>query len=943
MNPRLQSRQEDSVDTGFERPEDERAVLWFEEIPDDALPRVGGKALNLGVLTGAGMPVPPGFCVTTAAYERASRAADVGELLDELDGLDPADVTRMEEIAAALRTAIVDVPIPPGVAEDVVHAYETLSAGEPAAVAVRSSATAEDLPFASFAGQQDTYLNIIGTEEVLDAVHRCWASLWADRAVAYRTQNQISHREVRLAVVVQRMVEARVAGVMLTANALTGRRRQASIDASPGLGESVVSGAVNPDQFTVDTTTGEILSRHVGDKRVVIRAVAGGGTEHIEVVDGAEEACLTDEQVMELARLGRRVEDLYGSPQDTEWAIDDERIWLTQARPITTLFPVPEDAPEPEADPRVYFSLNVHQGVYQPLTPMGLATVRVIASSVADFFGITPSDILAGPPAYKETGQRMFLDVTSMLRDPLGQRALLGFLGFSEARSGTVMRHLADDPRLSIVPKSRAALVRRSLRLARRTRMPLHLMRGMISPDRAWQRLGRVHERMRAPFEEALLRPAAERLDLLERGFFAGTARTMIPAGATAVFGLVALRGGATKLLGDLVTPEEMQTVMRGQPHNPTMKMDLSLWEVARAAREDQASREAFRNLTAEELAAAYADGSLPPALQKGLEGFLREYGYRGIAEIDLGLRRWGDDPAHLLQTLASYLQISNPEQEPDHLFASAKTKAEAMVSELTLRVRRKKGRLRAGLVGFLLGRLRNLASMREIPKDHLVDLLGLARRALLGVGEELAAARRLVAAEDVFFLDTVEARRGLEGADLRPLVRSRRAAYEEELRRRNLPRILMSDGTEPERDLLAAATTDEGVLTGIPASFGAVTAKARVILNPVGARLEPGEVLVAPSTDPGWTPLFLAASALVMEMGGANSHGAIVAREYGIPAIVGVHGATEQITTGQLITVNGSAGQVVLDPEPADGVSSDDGGAADGGTAEGGSGGVAA
>jgi pyruvate,water dikinase len=249
--------------------------------------------------------------------------------------------------------------------------YARLGADAP--VAVRSSATAEDLPFASFAGQQDTYLNIVGQTAVMDAVRRCWASLWTDRAVAYRATNGIDHRTVRLAVVIQRMVAASVAGVLFTANSVTGRRKEAVIDASPGLGEAVVSGAVNPDHFVVDTATGRILERRIGDKRLAIRSKPGGGTEHVAQATGATEACLADDQIRALAALGDRVETHYGSPQDTEWALDGNGVfWLTQARPITTLFPLPESAPPPGQDLHVYFCFSVAQGLYRPITPMGL-------------------------------------------------------------------------------------------------------------------------------------------------------------------------------------------------------------------------------------------------------------------------------------------------------------------------------------------------------------------------------------------------------------------------------------------------------------------------------------------------------------------------------------------------------------------------------------------
>ncbi|MFL5691434.1 MAG: PEP-utilizing enzyme, partial [Ktedonobacteraceae bacterium] len=306
-----------------------------------------------------------------------------------------------------------------------------------------------------------------------------------------------------------------------------------------------------------------------------------------------------------------------------------------------------------------------------------------------------------------------------------------------------------------------------------------------------------------------------------------------------------------------------------------------------------------------------YREGTLPPAMQQALADFLRTYGHRGVAEIDLGLPRWSEDPTYLLGVLANYLQLTNPDAAPDVQFQRGEREAEAMVAELTRRAR-KRSWLRGKLVHFCLRRIRDVSGLREVPKYTIVLLMAGARRLLISTGEELLRAERLEAAGDIFFLTLTEAHEALAGEDMRARVRERRVSYERELGRRHIPRILLSDGTEPEAEAqsVAGATTD-GMLQGTPASAGVVTATARVILDPLGARLEPGEILVTPSTDPGWTPLFLTASGLVMEMGGPMSHGAVVAREYGIPAVVGVTGAIERITTGQQITVDGSQGTI--------------------------------
>src|SRR2546421_1800826 len=436
-------------------------VLPFTDIDRTALPIVGGKAANLGEMTRSGLPVPPGFCVTTAAYALVAASAAIKPILAELATAAASDTARLAELASVVRAKLLAAPMPTGVADAIIKAYRTLGDGNAIPVAVRSSATAEDLPFASFAGQQDTYLNVIGLEALLDAVRRCWASLWTDRAVSYRANNHIDPRTVRLAVVVEHMVNAAVAGVLFTANPLTGRRHEAVIDANPGLGEAVVSGAVNPDHFVVNAANGEIVERHLGEKQVLIRALSTGGTERVESAEQSKLPSLTDEQIITLAKLGMQVEAHFGTPQDIEWAIDDKgKLWLTQARPITTLYPLPDNAPDTDDVLRVYFSLNVFQGVYRPLTPMGIAVLRLFGSMIAGLFHLAPRDPLLGPSILVEAGGRLFLDVTSTLRTMIGRQFLLGAAQIGEARSAALFQQLTTDPRLSLVPTPRWRLIR---------------------------------------------------------------------------------------------------------------------------------------------------------------------------------------------------------------------------------------------------------------------------------------------------------------------------------------------------------------------------------------------------------------------------------------------------------------------------------------------------
>ena len=850
------------------------------------LAEVGGKAANLGALLRAGVRVPDGFCVRTGAYRRVASVARPHEAPD----------------ARAAREALLDTPMPDDVAAAVLAAYRAL--GDDVPVAVRSSATAEDLPTASFAGQQDTYLNVVGEAALRDAVRRCWASLWTDRAVEYRARNGIDRSTVALAVVVQRMVDVAVAGVLFTADPVGGRRTRTVIDAAPGLGEAVVSGAVNPDHVIVEGA-GQVAEYRVGDKAVAVRALAGGGVETVSSDSGAAH-CLDAAQIAELVALGRRIEADFGAPQDIEWAFDtDGTLWTTQSRPITTLHPLP-----PPGGPglRVHVCVSLAQGLTGPLTPMGISAIRVIASAVCGrVFGVPVADRLAGPPALGIAGGRVFVDATPVLRSAPGRRLVPLVLDVMEARSAVVLRGLFDRPEFSVRTTSWRPFATRVLRTTARFRIPPVVVLALVSPAAGLRHVERARRRIRG---RAPSRPGAgsrERLDhavaTLDEVF------TAIPAVApVAAAGFVAL-GAARALAGPDLDAAAVHEVLRSLPHNCTTEMDLQLWAVATRVRADAASCAALRERAAADLATAHRRGELPPVLGTELGRFLAEHGHRAVAEIDLGVPRWADDPSYLLGVLAGYLRTDDPDAAADVRFARGARDAEDAVRGVVAAVRRR-SRPRAAVVRFALGRTRRLAGLREEHKDLLVRMLAHARRELAAVGTDLAARGLLDDGQDVFSLELAEVRSALNGADHRATVAVRTADRAREAGRRHVPRVLLSDGTEPEA-LAAPGAGTPGALRGSAASAGVATGPARVVLDPAGAHLEPGEILVCPSTDPGWTPLFLTAGGLVMEMGGSNSHGAVVAREYGIPAVVGVPRATSAIATGATVTVDGAAGEV--------------------------------
>jgi len=874
---------------------------------------VGGKALNLGKLAAAEFPVTRGFCLTTDAYRQAAPpgllalAARLDGATGESDGgtgPSPAagqpgvpDAVELDRLAASARQQILAAPVPSGVDAALRQAYASLGA-EPS-VAVRSSATAEDLPFASFAGQQDSFTDVVGADAVIDAVRRCWASLWSDRAVAYRSANGISHREVGLAVVVQIMVEAATAGVLFTANPVTGNRTETVINASPGAGQAVVSGAVNPDQFTVETATAAVRHRVRGN------------------ADPARGFSLNDAQVGELTRLGDAAQRLFGTPQDAEWVIDPAgKAWLTQSRPITTLYPLADPFsadpsalnPDPAAGPRVYLCGTLLQGLTRPITPIGLAALGVMRNR-------------KGPWRYVNPGLRMYVDLTAVVKNKWGRRYLTRVLPLADGRSAAVFPELLDDPRFAVsgrlkIPSKKLPPGGGPRRRSTETGNSLGLILGLVPamvraalrPEAELRRADAYGKRLDAELRLPEPATALQRLDYAEQitnRTIDGLISATLPAPSVGYIMLAVAR----RLLRGIAPPRELEAVLRGLPHNVTTEMDLELWQLAVSIAADPGSREAFLTKQPDRLAADYRAGALPASAQEGVRNFLARYGHRAVAEIDLGMPRWSEEPDHILGMISNYLRVEDPERAPDRQFRRAAEHAEDRIRSLVDRAAAH-GKWRARALELSLHQVRELSGLRELPKFHIVKILGEMHRQLLLVGAELVRSGVVAAADDVFFLDFDELRVALRGATMQGLVAGRRHLYDVELRRRHIPRVLLSDGTDVEAAMMAKATATDA-MTGTPASAGTATGTVRVILDPVGARLEPGEILVAPSTDPGWTPLFLTAGALVMEMGGVISHGAVVAREYGIPAVVGVPDATTRLRTGQRVTVDGAAGTI--------------------------------
>jgi rifampicin phosphotransferase len=825
-------------------------IIPLEEIAPELFALVGGKAAGLGALIAAGERVPPGFCLTTEAH----RAGSIPE-------------------------------------EAVRAAYARLGGGP---VAVRSSATAEDLPGASFAGQQDTVLNVVGDAALLAAIRQCWESLGSERAVAYRSAQGLQDRDLAMAVVVQRMVDPTSAGVMFTANPLTGTRTETVIDAVPGLGTGVVDGSRDTDHYVLPGS-----------------APATGHT-----AEDQDHGCLSGAQLAELREAGQRVQRALGSPQDIEFAYDgDGTLWLLQSRPITTLFPLPAGTDPEGDDARLYMEVGHMQGLRRPVTPMGISVLRETTRRWLEVFGV--ADHLADPFLVDIAG-RLFMDLTGMVRSPrLHEQVpeMVKVYGPAVARG---VRRVLDDPRYAPRPGGRAFS-----RLAT-ARLVLGVVPGSVlgalwalarpaaARDRAFRQLDEVRRQPHPdpPTTASRIRSAA---GLQDHAMTGPMMRALPPLWAALI-----AQGVVGWLLRGVLRPGELNATLRGMPHNVTTQMDLKLWSVAQAARPH---RDLLTNTSPEELAARFRRGELP---EFGLAAFLAEYGIRGSAEIDVGSPRWADDPTPVFAALAGYLLVTDPEQAPDARFARAGVEAEAALRDLEGRARRLRP-VRGRLAGSLLRRSRELAGLRELPKFLWLTPLAEVRRQLLAAGTELASAGVLDTAEDIMFLTLDEAIDAAYGADRRALAAQRRREHEREGRRRQVPGLLLSDGTNPQA-LPDDAATEYGpdVIVGTPAATGIATGTVRIVHRPAEARLRPGDILVAPTTDPGWTPLFLTLGGLITETGSPIAHGPTVAREYGIPAVICVPDATTRLLEGQTVTLDGATGLIRV--HGVDGAASADG-----------------
>lgn len=875
------------------------------------LETAGGKGVNLVSLYAAGFPVPNGFIVPTTSYlefiTENHFAPNIQEILGQTDLSSPE---ALQEASSQIRDKFSQGSLSKHLEHSLKAGLDWIGNGP---VAVRSSATAEDLPGMSFAGQQDTLLNITGTDSLVEAVVTCWSSLWTARAIGYRTRNKISHEGVSLSVIVQQMVESEVSGVLFTANPLTGLRSEAVIDAAYGLGEALVSGQIEPDHYIIDTNQAVIKSRSIGTKSTALRSLPVGGLQSYTPTAPDTQA-LPDQVILELAQIGKKIEALFEFPQDIEWAWTEGQISILQSRPITSLYPLPEvQDPGPL---HVYFSFGAVQGLLDPMTPLGQDAIRLIFAGGASLFGFENRDQFSQGVLHI-AGERLWADTTSVVRHPIGSKMMLKIFPGVESGSLGALKTIFSDPTIGagsgrIKFRTVARLLRFAGRMLKKivffTRDPE--MKARLISESYQAEIEKLRKKYQHPAKRTLrLEEGVELYREIYHAFIYAVPE--IAAGVLpGLLPLLLLSKISREFHGSNDLALELT---RGLSNNVTTEMDLTLWGTAKEIRKDPESFELFQNAAVEQLTERYFLGNLPEIGQRELQSFLDHYGMRGLGEIDIGRPRWRENPTQIIQTIQSYLKIEDDTNAPDAVFRRGAVQAQAALETLVHSVQQTfAGKIKARLVRAAVRRVWALGGLRESPKFYIIQLMGIMRQSLLNCGEELVAQGKLTAKDDLFFLylDELQGFTRGELQDWQALILKRRNNYEREMLRKQIPRLLVSDG-RTYYEGMEAPDRDAGILRGSPVSPGMVEGVVKVVLDPHKADLSPGEILVCPGTDPAWTPLFLAASGLVMEVGGMMTHGAIVAREYGIPAVVGVSQATEFLATGDTIRINGSTGLI--------------------------------
>ncbi|MGG2027605.1 phosphoenolpyruvate synthase [Gottfriedia sp. S16(2024)] len=865
-------------------------VLDFHEIDKNQLLLVGGKGLNLGELSKIpDIKVPEGFCITTVGFQNAiEQNESYHALLDQLKTLNVKDRDQISEISKKIRDIILEVAIP----SEVVNAVSNYLSkfGEELAYAVRSSATAEDLPHASFAGQQDTYLNIIGKENILQHISKCWASLFTDRAVIYRMQNDFDHTQVYLSVVIQKMVFTQASGILFTADPVTSNRKVLSIDASFGLGEALVSGLVSADCYKVQND--EIIDKRIATKKMAIYGRKEGGTES-QQLDPKKQITqtLNEQQILQLAQIGRQIEAYFACPQDIEWCLVEDTFYIVQSRPITTLFPIPE---VDDQEKHVYLSVGHQQMMTDPIKPLGLSfwmlTSRAPMRKAGGRLFVDISQHLASPDR-----RTVFIEAIGK-SDPLLKDALLKVVegedyieSSTENKAPTPTKNVQEQSSSSFKaliendPTIVTELIKKSQKSIEELKQNIQMKSGSELMDFILEDLQKLRELLFDPRSSAVFMSAMNATEWINEKIYEWLGE---------------------KNVGDILS----QSV----PNNITSEMGLELMDVADVIRPYPEVIEYLKQVEDDNFLDELIKFEGGQETKDAIDDYLRKYGMRCTGEIDLTRTRWSEKPSTLLPMILSNIKNFQP-HESRRKFEQGLEKALQKEQELVERLLElPDGKQKAEEIKEVISLIRNFIGYREYPKYGMISRYYVYKLALLKEGEQLVETNVISEVEDLFYLTFEELQEVVRTKKLDfQIINKRKDAYKL-YNKLTPPRVITSDGEIIVGEYKRENLPPEAIV-GLAVSSGVIEGRARVILNMEDANLEEGDILVTSFTDPSWTPLFVAIKGLVTEVGGLMTHGAVIAREYGLPAVVGVENATKLIKDGQRIRVHGTDGYIEI------------------------------
>jgi pyruvate,water dikinase len=875
-------------------------------MPPDGAAQVGAKALNLAAMMKAGLPVPDGFCVTADAYrEHAAKAGLAPRVRTALDSI-AAGEPRSAALAA-LRRAITEAELPDDASTEITRAF---AAFRSPLVAVRSSGTAEDLPGHSFAGLYDTFLGATDAEGCIRLVKRCWASLWTERAFDYREKNRFDHESAAMAVIAQQLVAAAAAGVIFTADPVTGSRDRIIIEACWGLGEALVSGKVTPDRFVLDRKGLRVLEHAVAVKTVeVVLSPDGTTREQVVPSDRTGKPCLTETTARKLARLALKAEKVFGPPQDIEWALAGPNLFILQSRPITTL-----GRPKSWEDRQVWSTTNAAEVLPGVLTPMVWSTVGdyigKLLGGIFERLGISFGE----NPLFDNVAGRVYMNLNSFT-------GMVRRMPFASRMSQAQMfggQHLKPEDRAKLelgaddLPDIRVSPLKTLLKLPG---FLLWILRHGPGRGRKWITAAvTAYESKQRPDPTRFSEPelVAQAVATMEQMGVGGEALGYALAGMMYTTMLYDL---CRKWFKD-ATGINASRLLAGTGELQSAEAGLELWRLARHAAASADLRRVVLSTAAWAETRSQLDRSdAGRDFLARWDRFLHQHGHHARGELDMMNPRWREQPDYMLEVVRNFIRAegkTDPEAD-QHRHAQ---EGDRLRAELLSRLRNPAKQL---VFGHVVRQARLSAAIRENVKDAAIRIIADTRAMVVELGRRLAGRGVLAQGDDIFFLRFLEIEpvvSGAAGFDVRRTVAERKAEYERDMAL-SPPAIVVGryDPAEHKPDVIDS-TSEE--LTGLAVSPGIVTGPARVILHAsAGEQVLPGEILVAPFTDPGWTPYFIPAAGIVMDQGGLLSHGSIVAREYGIPAVVNVGPATKIIKTGQMIQVDGDNGVVRILPTP--------------------------